>query len=180
MACKVMAHMLFELSGASFGSSGRRTRDTTLEIKTAPRLLQVSMYMTPVEAEYSGDEEEGAQSEDNRGTGTLLDDVGPMPGSLSKRGGTVPGDDELLSQQLQEGLSLKSSSLEQAQAARAGAEGAAAVTQAPPAAARAGCSQHQGPAAVWQQAWDTHFGCFYYYNESTQVSWVQPSLESPN
>ena len=132
------------------------------------------MYMTPVEVEYSGDEEEGAQSEDERGTGTLLDSVGPMPGSLP--GGTLPGDDELLSQQLQEGLSLHSSSWEYAQAAGAGTEGAAAVAHAPPAAAVAGCSQHQGPAAVWQQAWDAQFGCFYYYNESTQVRWVQSLL----
>ena len=125
------------------------------------------MYMTPVEAEYSGDEDE-PQSEDERGTGTLLDDVGPMPGSLPESGGTLPGDDELLSQQLQEGLSLKSSSSEPAQAARDGT-----------AAAAAGCSQQQDPAAVWQQAWDAQFGCFYYYSESTQVRWVQPSLREP-
>ena len=137
------------------------------------------MYMTPVEGEYSGDEEEGAQSEDTWGTGTLLEDVGPMPGSLSKREELLPRDDELLSQQLQEGLSLKSRSSEHAQAADSGTEGAAAVAQALPAAAMAGCSQHHGSAAVWQQAWDAHFGCFYYYNESAQVSWVQPSVRKP-
>ncbi len=145
------------------------------------------MCMTPVEAEYSGDEEEGAKSEDEWGTGTLLDDVGSMPGSFSEQGGTLPGDDELLPQQLQEGLVLKSSPSEPAQMAGDGTEGAAhaahlaqswhaepAVAQALPAAARVECSQHQSPAAVWQQAWDRHFGCFYYYNESTQVRCVQP------